>query len=54
MVEFAGPARVLMGSDYPAPMGDEDPIGVVEACQFGPVQEMIIGVTATALLRINP
>ncbi|WOP19213.1 amidohydrolase family protein [Raineyella sp. LH-20] len=53
LVEFAGPAQVLMGSDYPAPMGDTDPIGVVEACQFGPVQEMITGVTATSLLRLT-
>ncbi|WOQ17441.1 amidohydrolase family protein [Raineyella sp. W15-4] len=53
LVEFAGPAQVLMGSDYPAPLGDADPIGVVEACQFGPVQEMITGVTATSLLRLT-
>jgi len=53
LVEFAGPAQVLMGSDYPAPLGDTDPIGVVEACQFGPVQEMITGVTATSLLRLT-
>lgn len=52
LVEFAGPAHVVMGSDFPAVLGDTDPIGVVEACQFGPVQEMITGVTATSLLRL--
>ncbi len=52
LVEFVGPAHVLMGSDFPARTGDADPIGVVEACQFGPMQEMITGVNAMNLLRL--
>lgn len=52
LVEFVGPAHVLMGSDYPSRVSDEDPIGVVEAGQFGPVQEMITSVNAMNLLGL--
>ncbi len=52
LVEFVGPAHVLMGSDYPSKSGDTDPIGVVQECQLGPVQEMITGVNAAALLEL--
>ena len=52
LVDFVGPAHVLMGSDFPSMVADEDPIGVIEACQFGPVQEMITGVNAMNLLRL--
>lgn len=31
LVAFAGPHRVLMGSDYPFEMGDPDPVGTVAA-----------------------
>lgn len=54
LVEFVGPDHVLMGSDHTSDLADADPIGVVEACQFGPVQEMIIGVNAMALLGLRP
>lgn len=52
LVDFVGPAHVLMGSDWPSALADEDPIGVVEAGQFGPVQEMILGVNAMNLLGL--
>ncbi|SDB81120.1 aminocarboxymuconate-semialdehyde decarboxylase [Raineyella antarctica] len=53
LVDFVGPDHVLMGSDFPSPIADDDPIGVVEACQFGPVQEMITGVNAMNLLHLE-
>lgn len=53
LVEFVGPAHVLMGSDFPSLVSDDDPIGVVEAGQFGPVQEMITGVNAMNLLHLE-
>jgi aminocarboxymuconate-semialdehyde decarboxylase len=32
LVETVGAGQVLLGSDYPADMGDEDPVGSIQAC----------------------
>lgn len=33
LVEIAGPDKVMLGSDYPFDMADEDPVATVRACQ---------------------
>lgn len=53
LVQFVGPAHVLMGSDFPSRSADPDPIGTVAEAQLGPVQEMIMGVNAASLLGLR-
>jgi aminocarboxymuconate-semialdehyde decarboxylase len=54
LVEFVGPERVLLGSDYPFDMGDPHPVETVRACGFEPEDEAaILGGTAARLLGIR-
>ena len=51
LVDFAGPERVLLGSDYPFDMGDERPAEVVRALQLpAEDEEAIVGGNALRLL----
>jgi aminocarboxymuconate-semialdehyde decarboxylase len=51
LVEFAGPERVLLGSDYPFDMGDERAADGVRAAGLGPdAEEAILGGNAARLL----
>ena len=55
LVEFAGPARVLLGSDYPFDMGDERAADGVRAAGLGAeAEEAILGGNATRLLGRVP
>jgi aminocarboxymuconate-semialdehyde decarboxylase len=55
LVEFAGPERVLLGSDYPFDMGDERSVERVRAAGLGPdAEEAILGGNATRLLESVP
>ena len=51
LVDFAGPERVLLGSDYPFDMGDLRPAESVRACRLLPdVEAAILGGNADRLL----
>jgi aminocarboxymuconate-semialdehyde decarboxylase len=55
LVDFFGPDRVLLGSDYPFDMGIERPAGVVRALGLPPQQEAaILGGNALRLLQKGP
>lgn len=48
-----GHDKVMMGSDYPFPIGDMTPLRVIEGAGFDDAQKrMILGETAAALFRI--
>jgi aminocarboxymuconate-semialdehyde decarboxylase len=52
LVEFFGPERVLLGSDYPFDMGTDRPADVVRALRLPPDDEArILGGNAVSLLR---
>jgi aminocarboxymuconate-semialdehyde decarboxylase len=54
VVEFAGPERVLLGSDYPFDMGDERPAEGVRAAGLGPEAEaQVLGGSAARLLDLE-
>ena len=51
LVDFAGPGRVLLGSDYPFDMGDERPTEVVRALRLPADEEgAIVGGNALRLI----
>jgi aminocarboxymuconate-semialdehyde decarboxylase len=55
LVEFAGPERVLLGSDYPFDMGDERAADGVRAAGLGPqAEDAILGANAARLLERVP
>jgi aminocarboxymuconate-semialdehyde decarboxylase len=50
LLSLVGPARVLLGSDYPFDMGDDDPIGSVDGLRLDPLdRDAILGATARRL-----
>jgi aminocarboxymuconate-semialdehyde decarboxylase len=52
LVDFFGPERVLLGSDYPFDMGSERPAEIVRALALSPPDESkILGGNALRLLR---
>lgn len=54
LVAFAGPERVLLGSDYPFDMGTDDPRGDVRAAALGvEVEAQVTGGNAVELFRIE-
>jgi aminocarboxymuconate-semialdehyde decarboxylase len=51
LVEFAGADHVLLGSDYPFDMGNENPVEVVRAARLGVEAEaLILGDNANRLI----
>jgi aminocarboxymuconate-semialdehyde decarboxylase len=55
LVEFFGPDRVLLGSDYPFDMGTERPVEIVRALALPSEQEAdILGGNALRLLQESP
>jgi aminocarboxymuconate-semialdehyde decarboxylase len=55
LVETVGPARVMMGTDYPFDMGDRDPVKTVASLPHlsDDEKEMIFGANAAALFKIG-
>jgi aminocarboxymuconate-semialdehyde decarboxylase len=50
LAEVAGPGQVLLGSDYPFPLGDPDPPGTVRAAGLAPAATAsVLGGTAARL-----
>jgi aminocarboxymuconate-semialdehyde decarboxylase len=53
LVDRVGPDRVVLGSDYPFPMGDPDPVTSVAQAGFDPsVTDAILGGNARAALDL--
>lgn len=54
LVDKVGAKQVLLGSDYPYDMGDEDPVGLVSQLALAPVdRDRILGGNAAKLLGIK-
>jgi aminocarboxymuconate-semialdehyde decarboxylase len=55
LIERVGSRQVMLGSDYPFDMGDEDPVGLVESLRGidESERERILGGTAARLLKIK-
>jgi len=53
LVEIAGPEKVMLGSDYPFPIGDPDPTKVVKEAKLGEgATKLILGDTAERLFKL--
>ena len=53
LCDHAGPGRVMLGSDYPFPIGDLEPIGIVEQSGLDATSmKAIMGGTAERILRL--
>jgi aminocarboxymuconate-semialdehyde decarboxylase len=55
MVDKYGPGRVLLGTDYPFDMGEEDPVGLIKGVPGlkSDEQQQIMGGNAARLLKIK-
>jgi aminocarboxymuconate-semialdehyde decarboxylase len=55
LIDKFGPQQVLLGTDYPFDMGEEDPVGLINSVpRLKPAErEMIMGRTAAKLLKIK-
>ncbi|MCZ6813656.1 MAG: amidohydrolase family protein [Alphaproteobacteria bacterium] len=55
LCQLAGADKIVLGSDYPFPIGDPQPAGVVtDACLGEPTTRMILGETAARLFHMAP
>ncbi|MEE8141245.1 MAG: amidohydrolase family protein [Alphaproteobacteria bacterium] len=55
LCQLAGADKIVLGSDYPCPIGDPQPAGVVtDACLGVPATRMILGETAARLFDMAP
>jgi aminocarboxymuconate-semialdehyde decarboxylase len=56
ILDVAGPDRVVLGSDYPADMGEPRPVDFIDACTSLSTAEKaaILGGTATRLFGMQP
>ena len=54
LVALAGAERVMLGSDYPFDMGDEDPVGLVERCTGldAARRDLVLGATAARIFGL--
>ncbi|MFP6732409.1 MAG: amidohydrolase family protein [Rhodospirillales bacterium] len=54
LAALAGPERIMLGSDYPFPIGDPDPCGIVHRCGFEDgAANAILGDTAAGVFKIE-
>jgi aminocarboxymuconate-semialdehyde decarboxylase len=54
LVDVAGADRVMMGSDYPFDMGDQDPVGLVKQAKLSDIdREKILSGNASRLFKIS-
>ena len=52
LIDFAGPQRIVLGSDYPFDMGDDDPAARVRALALAPdAEEAVLGGNVRRLLE---
>ena len=51
----AGADKIMLGSDYPFPIGDPAPTKIVEAANLGEAETtLILGDTAARIFKIKP
>ncbi|NQV54750.1 MAG: amidohydrolase [Rhodospirillales bacterium] len=54
LATLAGTDKIMMGSDYPFPIGDPEPAGIVHRCGFdAAATNAILGDTAQAMFKIE-
>ena len=55
LIDKYGPGHVLLGTDYPYDMGEEDPVGLIESVPRlkRADQDLIMGANAARLLKIR-
>jgi aminocarboxymuconate-semialdehyde decarboxylase len=55
LIDKYGSQQVLLGTDYPFDMGEDDPVGLINSVpRLKPAErEMIMGRTAARLLKIK-
>ena len=54
LVDVMGPSSVLLGSDYPYPLGEEHPGSTIRACEFEPdVEHRLLGANALEFLGLG-
>ncbi len=55
LVDLVGQSRVMLGSDYPFDMGDEDPVAIVTACKTldAAAREAILSQNARELFKLD-
>jgi len=54
LVDVMGADSVLLGTDYPFPLGEEHPGEVIRSCAFGPdVEDRLLGANALAFLGLD-
>ena len=53
LIQYAGPERVLLGSDRPFDMGTDHPVDDVRALRLGPGEDLILGGNARRLLGLG-
>jgi aminocarboxymuconate-semialdehyde decarboxylase len=52
--DLVGADRIVLGSDYPFPIGDLNPVRIVRDAKFGADEERrILGETAAALFHVH-
>lgn len=55
LVERLGADHIMLGTDYPFPMGDHDPVALVESLGLSGSERMaVLGGTAASLLALEP
>jgi len=53
LLDLVGPGRILMGSDYPFPIGDPNPVETVKALRLDPAtSQQILGGTAARIFGL--
>lgn len=54
MIRVVGSKRVLLGTDYPSPMGDQDPVGFIRSLSSLSIEEQddILGNNAARLFEL--
>ena len=54
LTKVVGPEKVMLGSDYPFPIGDPDPCKVVRAARLTDAeQKLVLGNTAQKIFKIK-
>jgi aminocarboxymuconate-semialdehyde decarboxylase len=53
VAEQAGADKIMMGTDHPFSIGESDPIGFIDSCNFTPAQRAaVVGGTARIIFKI--
>jgi aminocarboxymuconate-semialdehyde decarboxylase len=54
LCDVAGAAKIMLGSDHPFPIGDPEPLRIVDETQLDPAErQAIMGATAARLFHLS-